>query len=255
MRVRLPFTFLLCLAFILPLQAQQYHYSEGGFFSYGARSIEAYFFNSTQEEMLVIDEGDGAPRYGSLRKAMQSSCHNAGINGSFFGADVKRRPLGLVRSNDTNISPFAKNTFVVAGIVYDTGKDMKLERSCKLSTPIAKMRNAIQGGPFLVENGKAIAKLNDKKRSRRSFIANNGKGRWCIGVSSTMTLAQLSQFLLKKGVLGNFKVDIALNLDGGGSSCFWINTSDIYYPSLKTVRNYIGIQSRKRDKEHYPLIN
>lgn len=231
---------------MLPVQAQQHHYSEGGFLSFGARSIEAYFFNSMEEKMCVIDEGDAQPRYGSLRKAMQSTVHNAGINGSFFGADVKRRPLGLVRSNGKSISPFAKNTFVVAGIVYDTGKDIKLERSGKLSTPIAKMRHAIQGGPFLVENGKAISKLNDKKNSRRSFIASNGEGRWCIGVSSTMTLAQLSQFILKKGVLGDFKVDIALNLDGGGSSSFWVKTSEIYYPSLKTVRNYIGIQSRKR---------
>jgi len=248
MLVHLSYIFLLYLSLMLPIHAQQYHYSEGGFLSFGARSIEAYFFNGAEKELLIIDEGDGKAHYGSLRKAMQASNCNAGINGSFFAANAKRSPLGLVRSNGKSINPFAKNTFTVAGILYDTGSEIKLERSGELSTPIAEIRQAIQAGPFLIENGQAIPKLNQVKNARRSFIASNGKGRWCIGISSSMTLAGLSEFLLKKGVLGNFKVTTALNLDGGGSSSFWVKTGKIYYSSYKTVRNYVGIQSRKPSK-------
>jgi len=103
------------------------------------------------------------------------------------------------------------------------------------------MQAAIQGGPFLVENGSAVKGLNAQKSTYRTFIATDGGRRWCIGVSSSLTLKELAAWLAAPGALGNFRVETALNLDGGSSSAFWCHETGISYPAFKQVRNYLGV--------------
>ena len=108
------------------------------------------------------------------------------------------------------------------------------------------MQAAIQGGPFLVENGTAVKGLNARKSTYRTFIATDGGKRWCIGVSSSVTLRELAEWLATPGALGNFRVKTALNLDGGSSSAFWCHESGISYPAFKQVRNYLGVAPAPR---------
>ena len=61
------------------------------------------------------------------------------------------------------------------------------------------MQAAIQGGPFLVENGSAVKGLNAQKSTYRTFIATDGGRRWCIGVSSSLTLKELAAWLAAPG--------------------------------------------------------
>ncbi len=191
-----------------------------------------------------MDEGDvRSPRYGSLEKAMQRSTCLAGINASYFAADEQHSPIGLVISQGQQISPFSQGRFTVAGTLYDTGKELKLERSAKLSSPTKKMQAAIQAGPFLIEDGKMLAGLDDTKIAARSFVATDGQGRWCIGMASARSLKDLAETLQKKGSLGDFRVKTALNLDGGSSCSFWA-WKHTYIPSYKQVRNYAGIRPR-----------
>ena len=48
------------------------------------------------------------------------------------------------------------------------------------------------------------------------------------------------------GALGNFRVETALNLDGGSSSAFWCHETGISYPAFKQVRNYLGVAPVER---------
>ena len=117
--------------------------------------------------------------------------------------------------------------------------------SC-IAKKLPAMQAAIQGGPFLVENGTAVKGLNARKSTYRTFIATDGGKRWCIGVSSSVTLRELAEWLATPGALGNFRVKTALNLDGGSSSAFWCHESGISYPAFKQVRNYLGVAPAAR---------
>ncbi len=181
--------------------------------------LNVYFFRSDTHRLLVRDEGSvKTPRYGSLQ-------------------DGKR------------LSPLATGSFAVSGVVYEGGRDgLTLVRSSVLRRMrrLPAMQAAIQGGPFLVENGSAVKGLNAQKSTYRTFIATDGGRRWCIGVSSSLTLKELAAWLAAPGALGNFRVETALNLDGGSSSAFWCHETGISYPAFKQVRNYLGVAPVER---------
>lgn len=206
--------------------------------------IEAHFFKASEYALCVVDEGDGKPRYGSLDVAMRQMKCSAGVNGGYFGTDEARRPIGLVRHAGFNVSPFSTGGFTVSGIVYDTGRTLCMERSARLRTPQRSMVDAIQGGPFLVEQGRVVPGLEKTRKAVRTFIATDGAGRWCLAVSSALTLHELATWLVQKGTLGAFRVQMALNLDGGTSSAFWDGEAGVYRPGFKAVRNYVGVRPR-----------
>ncbi len=206
--------------------------------------LDAWFFSSASHGLVVLDEGDSGAHYGSLEQAMRQEGCVAGINGGYFAADKVSSPLGLLRHEGQELSAFASGSFTVAGVLYDTGRELRLERSRRLSMPLSRMREAIQGGPFLVEHGRKISGLNATKKARRSFVATDGRGNWCLGMSSPMTLDELAAWLASGRALGSFRVKTALNMDGGTSSAFWVASPQVSKPGVKAVRNYIGIRSR-----------
>ena len=209
--------------------------------------MNVYFFQSKNHGLVVRDEGGiSSPKYGSLDAAMRKSPCVAGVNGGFFAAGAQGIPLGLVVQDGKRIHPLETGSFTVAGVVVDTGRELMIYRSrvFREMSPKPFLSAAIQGGPFLIEKGKSIAGLNTQKTSYRTFIATDGKGMWCLAVSSPMSLAELSQWLATPGALGKFKVITALNLDGGSSSAFWCHESGTYFPSMKSVRNYVGAAPR-----------
>lgn len=208
--------------------------------------MHVHFFRSEEMELCVPDEGDGAPRYGTLENAMKHERCTAGVNGGYFSAGAARTPIGLVRHAGRTIAPLAQRGFTVAGVVYDTGSGICLVRTSRLRTPVERMREAIQGGPFLVENGRVVPGLEKNKRAARTFVATDGAGRWCLATTAPLTLHELACWLAEPGALGKFRVQAALNLDGGSSSAFWDKEAGIHLPGFKAVRNYVGIRPRKR---------
>ncbi len=214
-------------------------------FLHVTQRIDAWFFSSSRHGFVVLDEGDGGKRYGSLEKALRAEGCVAGINGGYFAADAAHTPLGLLRHGGRQLNPIASGSFTVVGLLYDTGREIRLERSRRVTMPLTRMREAIQGGPFLVEKGRRIAGLNDTKMARRSFVATDGQGNWCIAMSSPMTLHELATWLASGTALGSFRVQTALNMDGGTSSAFWVASPTVNKPGVKAVRNYIGILPRR----------
>lgn len=209
--------------------------------------INAFFFKEDAHRLIVRDEQDmRKPKYGSLDQAMRKSPSVAGINGGFFGSDASGTPLGMVVQDGKRVSPLATGSFTVSGLVCDTGRQLLIMRSASFAALKKKpdLQAAIQGGPFLVENGKAVKGLNDTKRTYRTFIATDGNSRWCIATTSAMSLRELAEWISQKDSMGNFTVKTALNMDGGSSSAFWCHTTGTYFPSIKQVRNYVGVAPR-----------
>lgn len=242
--------FLLLLTFFCgTVQAEHRVFTRKDGFLSMRDKLNVYFFQSGTHRLLVRDEGSvRVPRYGSLDKAMRKSPCVAGVNGGFFGADAEGTPLGLVVQDGKRLSPLATGSFAVSGVVYEDSKSgLALVRSSALKRmkKLPAMQAAIQGGPFLVENGAAVKGLNAQKSTYRTFIATDGGKRWCIGVSSSVTLKELADWLATPGALGDFRVKTALNLDGGSSSAFWCHESGISYPAFKQVRNYLGVAPRR----------
>lgn len=209
------------------------------------KRMDVHMFRDGELALCVVDEGDAAPKYGTLEAAMKQTGCVAGVNGGYFGAGVARTPIGLVRHEGKNITPLGTRGFTVAGVVYDTGKKICMERSGRLTVPVTAMREAIQGGPFLLDRGKKVAGLEKQKKAARTFVATDGNGRWCLAITSPMTLNELADWLSEEGCMGDFRVYSALNLDGGSSCAFWDKAAGITIPGFKAVRNYVGVKPRK----------
>lgn len=208
--------------------------------------IEAHFFRASNYELCIVDEGDGKPMYGNLEIAMRRNSCVAGVNGGYFAAGPARAPIGLLRHASRTVAPLAIGGFTVVGILYDTGEKIFMERSRTLRFPAQRMREAIQGGPFLVEHYRAVPGLERTHKAMRTFIATDGAGGWCLAITSPLTLSELADILCTPNCLGSFRVYMALNMDGGSSCSFWDATAGIYRQGFKSVRNYIGIRPRKK---------
>lgn len=212
----------------------------------GEEKLEVYRFRAGETELVVMDEGNLAkPRYGSLAAALAANGCRTGSNGGYFAAGEAGVPLGLVRHEGKTVSRLATKGFSVAGVLYDDGKTLRLERSNRLSIPAGSMREAVQGGPFLVEAGRPIAGLNAQKSACRTFIATDGRGNWCLGISTPMTLKSLAEHLARPGALRGFRVQTALNLDGGSSTALQCEGHRVQ-SNFKPVRNYIGLRPRRK---------
>ncbi|NJO06681.1 MAG: phosphodiester glycosidase family protein [Chloroflexaceae bacterium] len=90
--------------------------------------------------------------------------------------------------------------------------------------PDEPLLEALQGWPMLVKPGSVLAYINpaDSERARRSVIALDQAGRvlLIIAPTSDFTLQGLAQWLL----MSDLAISSALNLDGGSSSGFCLNT-------------------------------
>ncbi len=214
--------------------------------------MDVRFFRAATHELCIVDEGDAAPIYGSLETAMRRNSCVAGVNGGYFAADSKHTPLGLTRHDSLSISPFSSGHFTVVGTLFDTGNGIHLVRSAALRTPVRAMREAIQGGPFLVDNFRVVPGLERTRKSMRTFVATDGQGTWCIAITSSLTLHELASILTAPNSMGAFRPKYALNLDGGSSSAFWDGEARVNRPGFKPVRNYVGIRPRSQSNQIRP---
>ena len=66
-----------------------------------------------------------------------------------------------------------------------------------------------------------------------------------MGISTPMTLRALAEHLARPGALRGFRVQTALNLDGGSSTALQCEGHRVQ-SNLKPVRNYIGLRPRRK---------
>ena len=71
--------------------------------------------------------------------------------------------------------------------------------------------------------------------------------RVALGFCSEVSLAQLAEILGTRQFAGDFRIQRALNLDGGSSSAFWFareNGVPYSIPEEKTVRDFVGVVAK-----------
>lgn len=198
--------------------------------------IDLALFSAKSGKLRVIDNAEG----GTLSDAMQRTSCIVGINGGYF--DPSFAPLGL-RIIDGKLTSRLTRGRLMSGVLASNNA-IHIFRLAEFSLR-RKPNVAIECGPFLIDLGKTVHGLEATRAARRTFAATGSGDRAAFGFCSDATLADLASILATP--LGDFKIQRALNFDGGSSSAFWFRKDDgtaLSIPEEKTVRDFVGISAR-----------
>lgn len=208
----------------------------------GEATLHFVGFEAAKHGLRVIDQGSGGRE--SLAEAMGRTGCLAGVNGGYFHPDFE--PVGMLVS-DGKVIRGPQRAKLLSGALVVTAHHVKLLRATD-PLPGKNALQALQSGPFLVEGGKAVAGLNQARSARRTAVATNGKGRWALVSTSAVTLAELGAILAEPALTpSGWKVEQALNLDGGSSTALWVRQPGAAPYSIGEfgiVRDFIGIVPR-----------
>jgi hypothetical protein len=200
--------------------------------------VDLAIFPANSVAARLIDNPNGETPLG---EAMARAKCVAGVNGGYFDEDFA--PVGLLIINDRTIGLLQRGR-LLSGVLFATSRGMQIVRTDEFPHH-THSHSAVQAGPFLIDAGKAVRGLESTREARRTFAALAGT-RMVLGYCSEISLAQLAA-LLAPGLSG-FKIQRALNLDGGSSSAFWFkrrNGSAFSIPEEKPVRDFIGITTKQ----------
>jgi exopolysaccharide biosynthesis protein len=197
-------------------------------------------FHPDRFTIRVASDEDG--RYGSVADAAAATDAVAGVNGGYFQADGT--PVGLLISDNRTIHQFG-TAKLLSGVVFVRDGKPGIVRSARFAR-LKNVSQAIQCGPFLVENGRALTGLNNDRSAARTFVFAGSNSVWGFGICRSVTLAEMGQILSVPGLLGRTSVISALNLDGGSSTQFWARTGEdvITSSSLALVSDYLLLVRR-----------
>ncbi len=200
-------------------------------------SMELALFSAKSCTLRVIDQ-PAEPRR-DLAQAMQREKCLAGVNGGYF--DPSYAPIGLLIVDGKTIAPLER-AHLLSGVLSASAGKIQISRFGEFSLK-PKINAAVECGPMIVDRGESVRGLESTRPARRTFVAVAAGNRAALGFCSDVTLADLSK-ILATDFATNFKIQRALNLDGGSSSAFWFkrqNGSAFSVPEEKPVRDFVGI--------------
>lgn len=198
--------------------------------------VDLAIFPDESCTLRVIQNENGAS---TLAEAMPREKCLVGVNGGYFNSEFE--PIGLRISNGKTIAPL-KQAKLLTGVLVASPHQIRILRTREYSGE--KIESAIQCGPFLVDLGRRVRGLDNSRPARRTFVATANGHHAAIGVGSEVSLAELAEILATPGLAKDFKIQRALNLDGGSSTAFWFARHSGNAFSIleqKTVRDFVGI--------------
>lgn len=207
-------------------------------------TLHLVFFSSLDCKLEVIDLGAGGSIYGSHAEAFKAHNCVAGVNGGFFQPDFA--PIGLMIAGGKRVGTFANSGFLTSGFVSSNFTGIDLRRRAAYSSSLG-YDALLQGGPYLVELSAPVSGLDNTKSRRRTVILTDWRRNWAIASTSALTLAEVAEVFASPGVISEWRVNRALNLDGGSSSGFYFDNpagADVQIVPWKRVRNLLGISPR-----------
>lgn len=202
-------------------------------------SLELAIFSTKTCRLRIVDRAS-EPRM-DLDDAMADGNFLAAVNGGYF--DPEYRPIGLRIVDGKMITPLQKAR-LLSGVLSSAGKKIQILRVSEFSL-IQKPDTAVECGPMVVDLGKSVRGLESTRSARRTFAAVGGD-KAALGFCSDVTLAELSNILAVVSV-PEFKIQRALNLDGGSSSAFWFKRASgnpFSISELKPVRDFVTVVPR-----------
>lgn len=207
-------------------------------------TFEGAAFDSRTHRLTIVDQSGGpGSRFADSASAARSVGGLAAVNAGFFTPEGA--PLGLVVSSG-KVSGSWNGSSLGSGAWHENASgSVGISRREKLGRfGAVSMRECLQAGPMLVENGRPVGGLDAEKASIRMMILWDGGTRWWIGRASTSSLAELGRALSSAQPAG-WPVRHALNLDGGRSSDLWISEAVSSGPVVRRapwnrpVRNFL----------------
>jgi uncharacterized protein YigE (DUF2233 family) len=203
-------------------------------------SLELAIFSTKSCRLRVVDQAS-EPRF-DLEEAMARGIFLAGVNGGYF--DPEYNPIGLLIVDGKIVAPLQKAR-LLSGVLSATAKKIQISRVAEFSLN-QKLEAAVESGPMLVDQAKAVRGLESSKMARRTFAAAASGDKAALGFCSDVTLADLSN-ILAIVTIPEFKIQRALNLDGGSSSAFWFkraNGSAFSIAERKPVRDFVAVVAK-----------
>lgn len=207
-------------------------------------------FDGRGARLVVVDQAGGpGSRFADAAAAGRARGGLAAVNAGFF--TPAGAPLGLVVAAGKPSGAWNGASSLGSGVWHqDAAGRAAISRRERLGRAgAAAMRELIQAGPLLVENGRAVAGLDALKSSVRTVILWDGGTRWWLGQASPCTLAQLGNALSTCQPAG-WPLRHALNLDGGRSADLWISSAlaggplTQRLPWNRPVRNFLILMPR-----------
>jgi hypothetical protein len=200
-------------------------------------SLELAVFSTKTCRLRVIDQPT-EPRV-DLEEMVNRGKFLAAVNGGYFDPDYK--PIGLLVVDGAIIAPFQKAR-LLSGVLSASAKKVQISRVAEFSMA-QKPDAAVECGPMVVDLGKSVRGLESTRAARRTFAAVGAGDKAALGFCSEVTLADLSNILASISI-PDFKIQRALNLDGGSSSAFWFkraNGGAFSIAEQKPVRDFVAI--------------
>jgi len=206
----------------------------------GDRAIVDLAIFSTKSCALRVIDNPGGDK--NLADAMEQSKCLAGVNGGYF--DPNFAPIGLRVVDGKTLAPLLRAR-LLTGVLTSSPRGIQIVRLSEFSRK-QKLDAAIECGPMIVDLGAKVRGLDDARSARRTFAAVDRNDRAALGFCSEATLAGLAAILATASA-PDFKIQRALNLDGGSSSAFWFKRKDGSAFSIseqKSVRDFVGAVPR-----------
>jgi hypothetical protein len=203
-------------------------------------SLELAIFSTKSCRLRIIDRGS-EPRV-DLEDVMARGNFLAAVNGGYFDPDY--RPIGLLIVDGTMVAPLQKAR-LLSGVLSASPKKVQISRIAEFSLA-QKPDAAVECGPMIVDLGRSVRGLETTKMARRTFAAAGSGDKAALGFCSDVTLADLSS-ILAIVTIPDFKIQRALNLDGGSSSAFWFkraNGGAFSISEQKPVRDFVAVVAK-----------
>lgn len=196
----------------LPRKSHQTKYRE---ITTSGIKLSLLSFDSNEYHLTIADQQPGA-KWVSARQACADFGGLAAINAGFFNADGS--PLGLVRTNGQSTGHWNTSSSLASGVYQLNKGNSSLRRNRSANRQSTEL---VQTGPFLLEKGKLVSGLSTKRHAQRSIILWDGANHFAIAHTSSCTLGELAQALLK--LPPSVPRETVLNLDGGRSCDLYID--------------------------------
>jgi len=200
------------------LETTEITIQNGTLFSSSVRVIRA---NLSIIKPSVIRSQDFYQQRSTARRIGLKSKALVTVNANFF--DEKGDPLGLVISKGILRKSIHLKGQTLTGVFMTTESGASIVARNEFVPSLVV--DALQAGPRLISNGKIISSIKDQASSRRSAVCIDSNNRLLIFASSGiwgLTFKELQSLMFSK----NIACKEALNLDGGGSTQFFMAASN-----------------------------
>lgn len=198
--------------------------------------VTAVVFESGPITLRVLESA--SPGAATLENSLRHAGAIAGVNGGYFHKDFT--PVGLVVADGKTIHPLERAKLLSGIVGARADGSVAIVRTGAYEPKKSGFVQAIQCGPMLIEDGKAVMGLESTRLARRTVVATGKGGNVALIHMTSVSLASAAEILTIPGILDTWRPFQALNLDGGTSTGLWAGDR-AHLPEIKKAANFLAV--------------